>query len=286
MSNFRLTVYFLFTAAVWGASFLFLRIGVPEFGPYAFACLRALIAACVLLPFVLNRTHWQEIKTHWLALSALGILNMGIPFTLFSYAAQSTQASVLSVINASVPLLTGAIAHLFFRDLLNRRQILGLLIGVIGVTLLVWDSHQATNDSFLAMLAAFVACLCYAISANLTKRYFTEIRPMSLAAVGILASGLLILPLMLTHLPEQSISLKAWGAVIAIAVFSTAMAMILFYQILKTIGPTKTVSLTLLIPMFGMLWGVTLLDEHLSVAMIVGAAIILLGTALAVFSKK
>lgn len=286
MSSYLIPVYFVFLAAVWGASFMFMRVGVPEFGAYAFGGLRVGIAGLVLLPLLLKPKRWTEFKANWLKLSVIGIISAALPFTLFAYAAKDLNAGVSSVINASVPMMTGFIAHTFFRDYITKRQFIGLMIGVIGVSLLMFDGLRQGIGDTVPFLAALVACLCYAVGSNLNKRYLSQISPLTIAASGLVASGIATLPLTIATFPTHAISWQAWGAAIAIAVLATAVAMILFYDLIKTLGPTKTVTVTLLIPVFGIFWGMLLLGEQLTPMMFVGTAIILSGTALTIFAKK
>lgn len=283
--NLKITIYFIFLAAVWGASFMFMRVGVPEFGAYAFGGLRVGIAGLVLLPLLLKPTRLQEYKANWLKLSLIGVISTGAPFMLFSFAAYQINAGTLSVINAAVPVITGVIAHCFFRDYLSKQQFVGLIVGVLGVALLVSDGLDSGSGSLWAFAAALGACLCYAVSSNLAKRYLAGISPMTTASSGLLASGFVTLPLVIYHFPTASVSWAAWGAVIAIAVISTAAAMIIFYVVLQSIGPTKTVTVTLLIPLFGIFWGATLLGEQVSADMLLGTIVILSGTALTIFRR-
>lgn len=281
--NLKITIFFIFLAAVWGASFMFMRVGVPEFGAYAFGGLRVGIAGLVLLPLLLKPKRFAEYKANWLKLSAIGVLSTATPFMLFSFAAYQISAGVLSVINASVPVMTGLIAHFFFQDYLSRQQFIGLIVGVAGVVLLVSDGLQGESQTWWAFAAALGACLCYALSSNLAKRYLSDISPMTTASSGLLASGVVMLPILIWHFPQTTVSPLAWGAAISIAVLSTAVAMIIFYYILQTAGPTKTVTVTLFIPLFGIFWGVLLLGETVSSNMLLGTVVILSGTALTIF---
>lgn len=283
--NYKIIAYFFFLAAVWGASFMFMRVGVPEFGAYAFGGLRVGIAGLLLSPLLLNPKRFAEYKANWLRLSAVGVLSTAAPFMLFSFAAYQVSAGVLSVINASVPMMTGMIAHFFFKDYLSKRQFLGLIVGVCGVALLMSDGLQS-GGSLWAFAAALGACLCYAVGSNLAKRYLSGISPMTTAASGLLASGVVTLPVVICFFPKTAVSWTAWGSVLAIAVLSTAIAMIAFYQLIQVAGPTKTVTVTLLIPLFGIFWGVLLLGETLSQDMVLGTMVILLGTALTILQRR
>lgn len=279
--NLKITAYFIFLAAVWGASFMFMRVGVPEFGAYAFGGLRVGLAGLVLLPLLLKPKRFKEYQANWLKLSLIGILSTGAPFMLYAFAAYQLSAGTSSVINASVPVMTGVIAHFFFKDHLSKQQFLGLVIGVFGVALLMSDGLQS-GGSLWAFAAALGACLCYAVGSNLAKHYLSGISPMTTAASGLLASGIVTLPVVVLFFPQTSVSWAAWGSVFAIALLSTAIAMIAFYQLIQIAGPTKTVTVTLLIPLFGIFWGVLLLGEEISSDMLLGTVVILLGTALTV----
>lgn len=265
---------------------MFMRVGVPEFGAYAFGGLRVGIAGLVLLPLLLRAKNRIEFQQNWLRLSLIGLISTGIPFTLYAFAAHSLNAGVSSVINASVPVMTGAIAHFYLQDRLTSRQTLGLVVGLVGVTLLMLDGLQGGLGSLPAFCAALGACLCYAVGSNLSKRYLAHISPLTTAASGLCVSGIILSPLILATYPQQTVSWAAWGAVLGVAVLSTAIAMIIFYYLIQQLGPTKTVSVTLLIPVFGIFWGMLLLDEKLTLLMVVGTLIILSGTALSVLTKR
>ncbi|MDP8162508.1 DMT family transporter [Pasteurella skyensis] len=283
--NYKIPIYFVFLAAVWGASFMFMRVGAPELGAYAFSGLRVGIAGLILSPILLKPSCFKEYKEHWLKLSLIGILNTGIPFMLFTLATYHLTAGVTSVINASVPVMTGVISHFFFKYYLSKQQFLGLIIGILGVALLMLDGLQG-GGSIWAFISALGACLCYAMSSNLAKRYLFAISPMTIAASGLLASGIVMLPIVILFFPQTTISWTAWSSVFAIAVLSTAIAMIVFYQLIQLLDPTKTAMVTLFIPIFGIFWGVLLLDEKVSLQMLLGTVIILLGTALTIFRRK
>ncbi|MPV86960.1 DMT family transporter [Ostreibacterium oceani] len=287
MPVYQIVGYFLYMAAAWGASFMFMRIGVPEFGAFSFAGLRLLMAGLILSPmlFLVARRR-QEFKANWLRLSAIALLNLAIPFTLFAIAAHSINASTASVLNATTPMLTGIIAHLIFKDYLTRWQFLGLFIGVVGVALLMLDSAKQHPSHLNAAFLILIACLLYAISGNLTKRYLAHIGPMTTAASGLLVSGIAMLPLTFYHFPAQTISLSAWGAVFGIAVLSTALAMLAYYSVIKIVGPTRTSSVTLLVPVFGIFWGMVLLNEQVTLKMLIGTVIIIAGTSLTQFMRR
>ncbi len=263
---------------------MFMRVGAPEFGAYAFNGLRVGIAGLILLPLLCTPNRLKEYRANWLKLSLIGVLSTGMPFMLFTLATYQLTAATTSVINACVPVMTAIVSHFFFKYYLSKQQFSGLLIGVLGVTLLMFDGVQS-GGSWWAFAAALGACFCYAVGSNLAKRYLSGIRPMTTAASGLLTSGVVMLPMVVISFPQTAVSWTAWGSVLAIAVLSTAVAMIVFYQLIQLVGPTKTVTVALLIPLFGIFWGVLLLDEQVSSQMLLGTAVILLGTALTIVHR-
>lgn len=287
MFNVKTFSAFVFLAFIWGASFIFMRVGVPELSAPVFGGLRVGIAGLALLPILLQAKHWQEYRQHWRKLWLIGIVSTGIPFMLFSFALENMNAGTGSVINASVPMITGIIAHVFFKDYLSRWQLFGLVIGLFGVSVLMYDGiTSGTQSSLLAFVMAIAACVCYALGSNLAKHFLADISPMTTAASGLLASGVVTLPFVVVFFPSHPVSWQAWASVLTIALFSTAVALVLFYNLLQQIGPTKTTVVTLVVPICAILLGVLLLDEHITWLMLLGAVIVLFGTTLTLFGKR
>lgn len=275
MFNVKTFSAFVFLAFIWGASFIFMRVGVPELSAPVFGGLRVGIAG-------LQAKHWQEYRQHWRKLWLIGIVSTGIPFMLFSFALENMNAGTGSVINASVPMITGIIAHVFFKDYLSRWQLFGLVIGLFGVSVLMYDGiTSGTQSSLLAFVMAIAACVCYALGSNLAKHFLADISPMTTAA-----SGVVTLPFVVVFFPSHPVSWQAWASVLTIALFSTAVALVLFYNLLQQIGPTKTTVVTLVVPICAIFLGVLLLDEHITWLMLLGALIVLFGTTLTLFGKR
>lgn len=256
-------------------------------GAAVFGGLRVAIAGLVLLPVLLKPVHWQVFRQQWFKLSLIGILSTGLPFMLWAFALHQINAGTASVINASVPMITGIIAHVFFKDYLTKQQLIGLLLGLLGVVIIMYDGMSSgAQTTLLAFAMAIGACLCYAIGSNLAKHYLSNIAPLTIASSGLFASGILSLPIVLLFYPEQTVSWQAWGSAITIAIFSTAIAMILYYRLIQQIGPTKATVVTLLVPIFAIVLGVVLLDETLTSMMLIGAVVVLCGTSLTLFTKQ
>lgn len=264
---------------------MFTRVSSPEFGAFAFASLRLGIAAIVLFPILMMGGNWQYLRNNWKLLIFISIFNSAMPFVMFAYATLTLEAGVTSVLNSFVPMLSGLIAHLYFKDRLSRSQQAGLVIGIIGVGVLMMDKMGAGSNTLLPLLACLAACLSYAVSANITKRKLSHVPPRVLAASTMLVAGLLLIPFGLITRPTTMPSFTAWSAVIAVAVLSTALAYLIFFELIKNIGPTRTVSVTLLIPIFGIFWGALLLGEPVTWTIIVGTLIIITGAYLSLSLK-
>ncbi|MBE0407298.1 DMT family transporter [Psychrobacter sp. AOP22-C1-22] len=280
-------ITFITLSFMWSLSFIFYRIGVPEFGSLAFASLRVIFAGLVMLAFILlNKKNRVGIREHWKLLALVGIFSAALPFMLFSFSARSVNAGVLAVLNASVPMISGLIASTFFKDKLSKKQIFGLLIGVIGVTILMSESLFGGNGQgtdvaagLLPMGYALLACVGYAVGANITRNYLDNVSPVAITAGSLIIASIMMLPVALYEFPYgKSISMKAWLSVICIGVFSTAIALIFMNQLIKNIGPTRATSITLVIPIFAIIFGYLLLDEALDIQAIVGSMVILFGT--------
>ena len=286
MTN-RDLIIFVTLSFMWSLSFVFYRIGVPEFGSLAFASLRVIFAGLVMLVFVLlKKKNRDGIKQHWKMLSLVGLFSAALPFVLFSFSAQSVNAGVLAVLNASVPMMSGFIARVFFKDRLSKKQALGLVIGVVGVIILMSESlfgggeqGKGLVEGLLPMGYALFACVGYALGANITKNYLYDVSPVAITAGSLIIGSLIMLPVAFTEFPYgKAISIKAWVSVICIGVFSTAIALIFMNQLIKNIGPTRATSITLVIPIFAIILGYLLLGEALNIQAIIGSIVILIGT--------
>ena len=273
---------FTLLAALWGASFLFMRIAAPAFGPIAIADLRTAIAALVLLSLLLWRGGAAELASNPLRFLALGAFNSAIPFALFAYAALSITAGLASILNATVPLFGALVAWLWLRDKLTSLQWLGLAIGFGGVLWLSADSasFKPGGDGW-AIAAGLMASLSYGISGNLAKRYFAHVRPLAVATGSQIAAAVLLLPFTFFYFPAVMPSAIDWFALISLGVFCTGVAYALYFRLIARVGPTKTMAVTFLIPAFAIVWGMVFLAERVTSVMLGGCAVILIGTALA-----
>ena len=273
----------LLLAAIWGASFLFTRMAVGEFGPFALMELRVGLAALCLIPFVVMSGKLPQLLKHWRALLITGTLNAAIPFTLYAFAAQSLGAGFLSVSNAVTPAWGGIIAWLWLKDRLPWLSSLGLAVGFSGIVVLVWDKLEfSAGGTGPATLAAILAPMSYGVAANFAKRFLTGVDPVVNAGGSMLGAATLLMPFAIYTWPTSSISFQAWAATLLLAVLCTGVAYLMFFRLLASLGPTRTVTVTFLVPVFGVFWGAFLLDEVVTLRMAAGAGVVLFGSALVI----
>jgi drug/metabolite transporter (DMT)-like permease len=269
-------------AAIWGASFLFMRLGAAEFGPVALAAVRVAGAALVLLPLLVWRGQFADLRRHWRAIFVVGLTNSALPFLGFSYAALSLSAGLSSIFNASTPLWGAVIAWLWLRDRPTAPRIAGLAIGFAGVIGLAWEKASfKPGGSGWAIVACLVAALLYGLSASYAKKRLQGVPPMAVAAGSQLSATLALTLPALWWWPDQLPSAQAWAMVALLAVLCTGLAYLMYFRLIAHVGAANAVAVTFLIPAFAVLWGWLFLAEPLTGAMAAGCAVILLGTALA-----
>lgn len=268
--------------AIWGASFLFMRVAAPEFGAVPLIAARVGIAALFLLVVLARRGGLEHLSTNAAQLTLLGAINSAIPFSLFAYAVLSVTAGFAAVLNSTAPLFGALVAFIWLRDRPSPTRIVGLIVGFIGVVVLVWGRLAVGSDGGTpAVLAGLSAAVLYGISANYTKKRMSHIDPLVIATGSLVAATVLLVPVALWYWPEVPPRPMSWVSAVLLAVFCTGIAYILYFRLLSRIGPAKALAVTYLIPAFGVLWGHLLLNEPVTASMLAGCAVILVGTTLA-----
>ncbi len=276
---------FIALAAIWGASFLFTRIGATEFGALPTAGMRVTIAALFLLPLLVARGQLAALRAHWGKIFFLGLLNSGVPFALYAFALLSITTGLSSLLNATVPLFGALVAWFWLKDRPHGTKIIGLLVGFVGVAMLA--SGKASfkpNASGLvtgwAILACLGACLCYGLAASFTKRFLSGQPSLVIAAGSQIGASLgLALPTWFFW-PAQTPSMTAWLALLAVGVMCTGVAYVLYFRLIDKVGAAGSLTVTFLIPVFAVVYGVVFLGESVTAWMLLCGAVILCGTAL------
>jgi drug/metabolite transporter (DMT)-like permease len=263
-------------AALWGASFLFMRVAVPEFGPIALADGRVALAGAALLAYSVAIGARPGLRARWRDYLLLGTVNAALPFSLLAAAELEIEASLAAVLNAMAPMCGAIVGAVWLRTRITNAAKLGLVLGVVGVALVVGLSPFTIDLPFvLAVLACLAAAFAYGVGANIVRVRFTGEPPLAMAIGQQLAAALVLLPL-LPVVPVRS----APGAVdvaclLALALGSTGIAYLLYFRLLAELGPTGGMTVIFVVPVFGVLWGALFLDETIHLATILGGAVIL-----------
>jgi drug/metabolite transporter (DMT)-like permease len=278
-------------AAIWGASFLFMRIAVPAFGAAPLAFVRVAGAALVLLPLLWMRSEAGVLRQRWPSLLLLGLTNSALPFLCFGFAMHLLPAALASIFNAATPLTTALIAWAWLGDPLNRWRSAGLALGFAGVAgLALYKSMSAPGGGLatlqfdaptaLAIGACLLGTLFYGHAGNFAKRHLAGVPAMAMAAgTQLAAAAALAVPAALSW-PAQTPGLRDWAAAAGLAVLASGLAYILYFRLITRVGPTGAASVTFLVPVFATLWGALFLGEQPTWPMAAGGALILAGTAL------
>ena len=263
-------------AAIWGASFLFIRIAAPVIGPVATADLRMLIAGAALAIYYAVTGFDAQWRRRWREYLAIGALNSAAPFLLYAYAALELSFGLLAVLNATAPMWAALLGAVALREPLTIRRVTGLVVGMAGVAIV---SGPEASTRWLSIAAALGAALCYALTAIALKRWGGGGTARGMAVGTQLAGGVLLLPL-LAVAPPANLTPGVAGAMLALGVVCGALAYVLYFRLVADIGATGTLTVTYLIPLFGVLWGALALGEALTAARVLGALVVTVGTVL------
>jgi drug/metabolite transporter (DMT)-like permease len=271
-------------AAIWGASFLFVRIVAPALGPIATADSRMLVAGVALAAwfrFTGFDAQWRRWGLHYLG---AGMINTGVPFILFAFAALHISVGEMAVLNATSPMWGAVMGAAFLGERLSARRIAGLVLGVAGVALIARPTGESTT--LLAAAAALLAAACYGFIGVYLRRWAPQAPAKGLAVGTQLGAGLMVLPLAAFFPPGEAPSMLVAASVLALGLVCGAVAYVLYFRLIADLGATGALTVTYLIPLFGMLWGALFLDEPVTAAMAGGAALVILGTVLVLGHKR
>ncbi|MDL5037351.1 DMT family transporter [Comamonas resistens] len=275
-------------AALWGGSFLFMRVAVPHLGAVPTAVGRGLFSTLGLGATLAIMGYRPRLGRYLWPLLALGVINSGIPFLMYALAAQVLPSGYSAIFNATTPLVATVVGALVFAEAITPARVAAVLLGIGGVAVLAQAGPLDLSAAVLGgMAACFVATVCYAFSSYLTLRLAganasvdtrAAVFISQLGALMVLTPALLLdmalEPGMLARL--QAAPLLAWGNVAVLGLLSTALAYVLYFRLIADEGPQKALTVTFIVPVFAVLWGWALLDESLTVAHAMGGGLIAL----------
>jgi len=266
---------------LWGIAFLLIRVAVPEFGAVALIEVRMVLAAAILVPLVLARRQFREIAANWRPIALMGILHYAVPFILFAWAMHTLSGGYASVINASSPLFAGLVARAWTGERLGSGRVAGLAIGFTGVVLLLSEKLSLGDGPvILAIAAAVLASFCYGFAAVMARKHLAGVSPLAVAGGSMAFAALALLPVSFWLWPATTPSVTSWGIAGVLGVASTALAFVLYFRLIASVGPAKAITVTFIVPLFAIVFGAAFLAEPVTAPMIAGGLVVILGTAL------
>jgi drug/metabolite transporter (DMT)-like permease len=268
-------------AAAWGASYLFMRHAVPYFGPVVMIELRVLAAGLLLLAYVAvmrGSVGWRE---HWRAYLFVGAFGLALPFVLIAEALTAIDASTAAILNALSPLFASVVAAVWIKEPLTPAKLAGIALCLAGTAVLVgWTPTPMSAEELAAAAMSVAATFLYGINIVYSRVRLREATPIATSAWTLLLAAAVLLPVTPFDRDLAAVPAAAWMALAGLAIVSTTLAFIYYYRLIADIGPVKASTVTLLVPVFGMVWGALFLGEPLTPGRVAGCAIILLGCAL------
>ncbi len=274
-------------AALWGASFLFMRIAAPSLGAIVTAEIRVLLAGIVLFAYATRLGEQFGLRANWVPYLLIGAISSAVPFALYSYSAMHSPAGLNAIINASSPLYSAIAAALFLGDRMTVVRIVAIVIGAAGVWVLAGDFTVIDSPHApFALAAALGAALCYGLSGVYTKLTAPAVSPLVMAGGTQLGAALILAPLLPVAPIPGPITMAAVSAAVALSICASVIGYVLYFQLLRNVGPVRAIYVTFLIPVFGVFWGVVFLGEEISARALAGGALILIAVWLETRMKR
>ncbi len=267
--------------AIWGASYLFIRVASPVLRPFPLVFLRLLLGggALFLVAVGMHRAiPWRE---HWQHYLIAGLINCALPFSLISTAALNLTASFSAMLNATTPIFTAVVAALWLKERLTAAKIIGLVCGMSGVGIIVgWQPTPLDTVGLLSAGMLTAASISYACGVVYSKKVFQSADPISTSVGQLLLGGIGVLPLALANPPQVEPTPAALAAMLALSLLSTSVGYLIYFRLLGASGATATASVTFLVPVFSSLWGAVVLGEVIHINEMIGFGAIMVGLTL------
>ena len=271
-------------AAIWGSAFMFIKISAVVFGPVLLVTLRLLIAGLVFMPVLLRDSKRHLFRPYLPAILIIAIVSNAIPFSMFAYASLGATSNMLGILNGTTAFLTTVIAYFWIKESVTSKQIIGLLLGFIGVLILVNPSNGSTT--LIASMCAMIGSLCYAFNAVYLQKHHSNSDKIVLIGWSMLFGGLLMIPLASFNLPNAMPDINSILALLWLAVISTGLGYLAYVRLIDKIGAVKTATLTYLLPVFSIIWGAIFLQEQITFIILGGFIFVMMGMYFANSSNK
>ena len=267
--------------AVWGSAFMFIKIATPELGPIALVNIRLAVAGLIFIPFLLQQKYLKHFRRNFKNILVLSVINTALPFSLFAYASLESSSNMLSILNGTTAIMAVVISTIWLKIRLNFFQIMGVFIGLFGIVVL------ANPDNVYISMKATIFCLsaafCYALSANYIQKFAYKTNTIVLIGWTLVIASVLLLPITFFNLPSQFPSNSVIFSILWLGVISTGVAFLGYVRLIEKVGAVKTATVAYFIPVFGVIWGYVFLGEPITLQILIGMILILIGI---VFTNK
>ena len=267
--------------AVWGSAFMFIKIATPELGPIALVNIRLAVAGLIFIPFLLQQKYLKHFRSNLKSILVLSVINTALPFSLFAYASLESSSNMLSILNGTTAIMAVVISTIWLKIRLNFFQIMGVFIGLFGIVVL------ANPDNVYISMKATIFCLsaafCYALSANYIQKFAYKTNTIVLIGWSLVIASVLLLPITFFNLPSQFPSNNVIFSILWLGVISTGVAFLGYVRLIERVGAVKTATVAYFIPVFGVIWGYVFLGEPITLQILIGMILILIGI---VFTNK
>ena len=274
-------------AAIWGGSFIFMRVLAPVLGPVITADLRVLIAGLALILYFKVIGFDLEWKINWKHYLIIGVINSGVPFLLYAFAALHIPASYSVILNSTSPMFGVIFSAIWLSEKLTLKKVFGIMLGVIGVSFVTKVGAVAADVFFfLSVAACLTSAICYALAGVYIKRFVKTAKPMGIAGASQLLAGFVLLPFIFFSPLRGEITTPVIFNILGLALVCSAIAYLIYYKLIADVGPTKALTVTFLMPVFGMFWGYLFLSESITLSMVIGCILIIAGTILVVRKQR
>ena len=277
--EFKYWVLLIFLGALWGSAFMFIKVATPEYGPVALVNARLIIASLIFLPILLRKKYLPLLAPIWKHVLVLSVINNMIPFTLFSFASLGSSSNILAILNATTALNTMVIAYFWINESVTFKQIVGLILGFIGVIILV--NPQNSEATLISSISCLVAAAFYSLSTVFIQKNSAKTNKLVLIGWSIVFSAVLMMPISYIYLPESIPSFEANISAVWLGAVSTGLGFLGYVRLIDKIGAVKTSIVAYFLPVFGILWGYIFLDEKISISVVIGCLVVLMGIFLA-----
>ena len=277
--EFKYWALLIFLGALWGSAFMFIKVATPEYGPVALVNARLIIASLIFLPILLRKKYLPLLAPIWKHVLILSVINNMIPFTLFSYASLGSSSNILAILNATTAFNTMVIAYFWINESVTLKQIIGLILGFIGVIILVNPQNSAAT--LISSISCLFAAAFYSFSTVFIQKNSAKTNKLVLIGWSIVFSAVLMMPISYIYLPESIPSFEANISAVWLGAVSTGLGFLGYVRLIDKIGAVKTSIVAYFLPVFGILWGYIFLDEKISTSVVIGCLVVLIGIFLA-----